>query len=142
MNTIRKQFGSPCGQAAAMVAVVSMLGACAMIDPGSTKPDIPVKITFDESHCPIGVDPDNPTVDKASNQRLAWQAVDGVGNPIDEGFTIWFDPFKGRPLTAGSKGYQKSPPFDRNTPVNVQYKYTVVGERCPEKPFDPRFFLN
>jgi hypothetical protein len=105
-------------------------------------PDIPVKITFDESHCPVGVDPDNPSVDKASNQRLVWQAVDAVGNPVGEVFTIWFDPFQGRPLTASSKGYQQSPPFDRYTPVNVQYKYTVVGERCPEKPLDPRFLLN
>jgi len=142
MNTIQKRFGSPYLQPAGLVAAVALLGACAPIPSPPGLPDIPVKITFDKSHCPTGVDPDNPSVDKASNQRLAWQGVDGVGNPIDEGFAIYFDPFKGRPLTANKKGYLRSPRFDPDTPAQVQYKYTVRGERCPGKPLDPRFFLD
>jgi hypothetical protein len=142
MNTIHKRILSNLGQAASLLAALILVGACAPLEKKGTRPDIPVNITFDQSHCPIGVDPDNPSVDKASNQRLAWQSVDGVGNPIDEGFDIYFDPFKGRPLSADSKGHKQSPPFDPFTPAKVQYKYTVVGERCPQKPLDPRFFLD
>lgn len=142
MNTIQQRITSPLGQASSLLAALVLLGACAPLEKEAALPDIPVRITFDQSHCPIGVDPDNPSVNKAKNQRLVWQAVDGVGNPIGEQFTIYFDPFRGKTLQSDKKGYEKSPPFDRDTPVNVQYKYTVVGERCPDKPFDPRFFLN
>ena len=142
MNTIPKRIGSHPGQAACLLAALVLLGACAPLEEKGGLPDIPVNITFNESHCPEKVDPENPTVNKASNQRLVWQAVDGVGKPIAEGFAIYFDPFKGRPLTANNKGYLRSPRFDSDTPAKVQYKYTVRGERCPDKPLDPRFFLD
>ena len=142
MNTIHQHFRSGHGLPAALMLGVMLLSACATDDPKSSRTDIPVNITFDETHCPTAVDPNNPNVDKASNQRLAWQAVDAAGESINEGFTIYFDPFKGGPLKANSKGFRKSPKFDPDTPVNVEYKYTVVGERCPEKPLDPRFLLN
>jgi len=142
MSKIHQRFVSPVGRAICLIALATLLGACAARVGKSSLPDIPVKITFDKAHCPIGVDPDNPSVDKSTNQRLAWQAVDGVGNPIHERFKIYFDPFKGRPLHASTKGYQRSPRFDGNTPAKVQYKYTVVGDRCLDKPHDPRFFLD
>ena len=134
MNTIHQHFRPGYGLPAALMLGVMLLSACTTDDPKSSKPDIPVNITFDETHCPTAVDPNNPTVDKASNQRLAWQAVDAAGKIINEGFTIYFDPFKGGPLKANNKGFRRSPNFDPYTPVNVEYKYTVVGERCPDKP--------
>lgn len=142
MNSSHKRPGPSGGQAAGLVAAVTLLGACAPMPEPSRPPDIPVYITFDESHCPVGVDPDNPSVDKATNQRLVWQAVDSVGKPIAETFTLYFDPFRGKTLESSARGYEKSPPFAGDTPVNVEYKYTIVGKRCPDKPLDPRFFLN
>ena len=142
MNTIHMRTGSHLGQAAGLFAALMLLGACAPLEKKGNQPDIPVNITFDGSHCPKKVDPENPTVNKADNQRLVWQAVDGAGIPIGEKFTIYFDPFRGKTLESGREGYEKSPHFDRDTPVNVEYKYTIVGERCPAEPLDPRFFLN
>lgn len=142
MNTTEKRIGPHPEQASCMLAALVLLGACAPLEEKGGLPDIPVNITFDESHCPQKVDPENPTVNKASNQRLVWQAVDGAGNPIGEKFTIYFDPFRGKTLESGREGYERSPHFDRDTPVNVEYKYTIVGERCLAKPLDPRFFLD
>jgi len=142
MNTIHMRKESHLGQAASLFAALMLLGACAPLEEKGNRPDIPVKITFNELHCPKKVDPENPTVNKADNQRLVWQAVNGAGAPIDEKFTIYFDPFRGKTLESDKKGSETSPHFDSDTPVNVEYKYTIVGERCPDEPLDPRFFLD
>ena len=139
MRNMYMQFRPPVLPAIFICGTVLLVGACA----SQTKnmlPDVPVNIGFDDSNCPTAVDPNTPvTVDKETNQRIVWQAVDKQGNPIDERYEIYFDPFKGRPLHANSKGHLRSPRFDSRTPVGVEYKYTIVGDRCLDKPLDPRF---
>ncbi len=120
-------------------AVIS-LGACAS-QPGEEEMDplvdIPVYITFDGDSCPVKVVPE--TFDITSAKRIVWQSVNASGEHIDMVYSIYFDPFKGRPLKSNPHGRKKSPPFDKKTPENVYYKYSIVGERCEDKPLDPRF---
>ena len=100
--------------------------------------DVDVTIKFD-GKCPTSVDCEYFDVSKT--RFINWKSSDGNGDSPE--FKIYFDPFKGRPI-ASSHGKKKSPPFDPDTPVNVDYKYTIVGTApdCANVALvDPRFRL-
>lgn len=101
-----------------------------------------VKITFDAQGCPLAANPD--TFDITKSKKIAWQAIDASGNPVAQSYTIYFDPFAGRPLNSKTDGQLKSPPFDKSAPATaagIEYKYSIVGVNCPNAPLDPRFLL-
>ena len=101
-----------------------------------------VMITFNAQGCPLEANP--TTFDITKSKKIAWQAIDASGNPVAQSYTIYFDPFAGRPLNSKSDGQLQSPPFDQSapaTPAGIEYKYTIVGVNCPNAPLDPRFLL-
>ena len=98
-----------------------------------------VEITFDTSGCPVSVSPNTPIeITRANGDMVKWQAVDGSGGTLNIDFDIYFDPFKGKSLNSNAQGWVQSTPVDPNTPVNVEFKYTIVGSACPTSPLDPR----
>lgn len=142
MNKTSNCMGLPFVQAAVILGAALLLVACPDKGARITLPDVPVNIVFDENGCPTTIDPNTiPTVNKASNQRIAWQAVSEDGKPLGTNYSIYFDPFKGRPIHTND-GSERSPRFDADIPVGVQYKYTIVADDCKNKPLDPRFFVN
>jgi hypothetical protein len=125
-----------------LASAAVFIGACAhsgmqgmTCPPDDLTRDLVVKIEFDDNKCPKPITCDNPGVSKA--KRVIWESSDAVGNKPD--YEIYFDPFKGQPLTS-TNGVKRSPPFDSNTPAG-EYKYTIVGTECRGKPLDPRFRL-
>ena len=102
--------------------------------------DAYVSIEFDSAGCPQLVNPPDFFVHKA--KRVIWQSVDAAGNKFPQTYEIYFDPFKGSPLRSGPSGEVKSSRFDPNAPATargIEYKYSIVGEKCKNKPLDPRF---
>ena len=124
-----------------LLAALATLAACGSNPPRPSMADVEVKIVFDAAKCPVAVDP--PTaidVSKSADQRIAWQAVQQAGGgDLDTRYEIFFDPFKGRPLKSNKKGYKRSPKIDGSTPTNVEYKYSIRGEKCSGEAYDPRF---
>lgn len=101
-----------------------------------------VKITFDAKGCPISVDPD--TFDVSKSKKIAWQGYDASGKAVSVDYTIYFDPFVGSPHKSKNDGQLKSPPFYQTAPATaagIEYKYSIVGEKCKDKPLDPHFRL-
>ena len=125
------------------VGLLALFTACGSHQVNNALPDIPVQIVFDDSHCPVAVVPDKPfDVSKQADQRIVWQAVDKKGNFVDERYEIFFDPFKGTPLRSRSQGSKRSPRVSGDSPVNVEYKYSIRGEDCDGPALDPRFRLS
>lgn len=130
------------GSTALVAATCFGLAACVQQDTKVTANDIPVNIIFDESNCPIDVDPKTPVnISKAADQRIIWQSVDKDGKKIVEDYKIYFDPFKNGHLQSNGQGFKKSPKIADDAPTGVEYKYTIEGQKCKSKPHDPRFFL-
>jgi hypothetical protein len=118
-----------------------LVTACSPAPRVAKLPDIPVNIVFD-GNCPVAVQPPTPVdVSKAADQRIKWQSVNGAGEPIDREYEIFFDPFKGSPLKSNAKGFRRSPKISGETPVNVEYKYSVRGKGCDKDAYDPRFVV-
>lgn len=128
----------------AMIGVIALFTACGSQPTSDNRPgDIPVNIVFDDSHCPIAVDPSKPfDVSKSKGQHIAWQAVNKAGKPVDERYEIFFDPFKGNPIKARSHGSVRSPKISGSSPINVEYKYSIRGEKCERGALDPRFRIS
>lgn len=102
--------------------------------------DIPVTIIF-EGPCPKTVSDNEPVLEKARRDRIVWTAQLADGTPMTEGYSIYFDPFVGRPFKdSDGNGVLESPPLNdgdnKATPPGV-YKYTVLGKNCPDYPLDP-----
>jgi hypothetical protein len=116
-------------------------------DPEQDK-GIQVTIIFDDKHCPIDVKvpepsmacekgPDDTPCLRRGKDYIVWSAVLEDGSPMKEGFSIYFDPFKGKSMEAPKhQSTIKSNKVDEDAP-EVSYKYTVVGTKCPEHPLDP-----
>ena len=121
-----------------------LLGGCAPLTKKGPPPEeVPVDIPFDSAGCPQTPD----AIDTDKGKLIVWQSVDAVtGDKIGERYEIFFDPFVGRPQRSDRNGKLKSLPFERNVPPTVgpgkvEYKYTIVGDRCKDKPLDPRLWL-
>ncbi len=113
-------------------------------EPTNTLNDVPVQIEFDAAGCPKSAKPEALGVDKA--KRIVWQSVNAAGNPINVEYVIWLDPFRGgNPLKSNANGVRKSPLFNSDAPPTrggeIEYKYTIVGTSCEDKPLDPHFRL-
>ena len=119
--------------------LLAMVGVTAY---GQTPPDdriVDVKIYFDGS-CPKSVD--RMEVDVKSNppQKVRWTAynADGSAPAPTVSFSIYFDPFVGATnADPNVDGVVTSKPVSAGVPINVVYKYTIVGSGCAT-PLDPR----
>jgi hypothetical protein len=101
-----------------------------------------VSVTFSGAGCPESVSPADFLVE--NTKLVVWQSVNADGQPTKERYEIFFDPFKGQPHKSNGNGQLKSTPFDSNAPATasgIEYKYTIVGDRCPSAPLDPGFRL-
>ncbi|MFK8048465.1 MAG: hypothetical protein AB8B81_08530 [Halioglobus sp.] len=126
-----------------LVVMPALFAACGSHHVVDNSRDITVKIVFDDAHCPVGVIPEKSIdVSKQADQRILWQAVDKKGNPVDERYEIFFDPFKGNPIRSRSHGSERSPRISADSPVDVEYKYSIRGEKCDGPALDPRFRLS
>ena len=91
-----------------------------------------IPVTFQADGCPVaGSVPDITT---SRGRTLIWQAKDQAGQNTDVTFKIYFDPIQGATLRA--QNGRVSRPIDGNAPL-VDYKYTIVSERCEAQPEDP-----
>lgn len=142
---MKTHCGGKLSTGAALMSCTVLTGACGTVDSTATRcveveqlRDVSINIRF-VNGCPQDVDKggnDNPfDVDRRS--RVIWQAVDSDGSTPE--YAIYFDPFKGGPLES-RQGVIRSRPFDSCSPA-AEYKYTIVGARCKDKPLDPRFRL-
>ena len=105
--------------------------------------EIGVTIIFD-GDCPRGVpiEEQEVTLSKVRHDYILWTAVQvdagGSTTPYEGGSRVYFDPFvSGPPLKSGRQSQLKSPKLHDDVPL-VAFKYTVVGDHCPDAPLDPR----
>lgn len=91
-----------------------------------------LRISFDASGCPLSVS--EPRLQARRGRRIVWQAVNAAGEPTRERFEIFFDPLRGSQLRA--RAGRVGRPIDRTAPI-AEYKYTVLGDRCSDRPLDP-----
>jgi hypothetical protein len=105
--------------------------------------DAKIFIEFDAIGCPLIVNPPDLYINKG--KKVQWQAVGADGANIPEVYEIFFEPFKGMKLKSG--GIHGPGKIISNeiagsaAQKGIEFKYTVVGDRCPGKPLDPRFRL-
>ncbi|MBN7796230.1 hypothetical protein [Parahaliea mediterranea] len=102
-----------------------------------------VKIELDERGCPQNVEPENVLLDFAQRRQVEWQAVDmSTGEDARASYCVYFDPFVGRSTSrCTNNGSLRSQPVDAGAPKTeegVIYKYTIVTDRCPSEPLDPK----
>ena len=111
--------------AGATLLLASLASTTAMARP------VDIRIDFDARPCPIGVDSE-PSVRKG--RQVRWQAYDHNGQPEAIAFKIYFDPINGGFIN-GQPGFAQRP-INNNVPVGL-YKYTVLGDSCPDYTYDP-----
>ncbi len=137
-NTLQSRC---CATALLALACIGLTG-CAQQKSAASVANIPVNIVFDSENCPVEVRPSSGVnISKAADQRILWQSINSAGEPIKADYWIFFDPFKNGHLKSNGKGFRKSPKISSDAPTGVEYKYTIEGQDCKAKPFDPRFFL-
>jgi hypothetical protein len=99
--------------------------------------DTDVTVTFDARGCPTGVSLDEVRMKHGGNDRVRW-----VSSPVTGGFQVFFDPFRGSPITAHSNGAKKGKTnwknLDSSAPLGVVFKYSIYNPVCPDFPLDPR----
>jgi hypothetical protein len=155
---MKKRQNSKVVPVMALFGTVALLGACA---PNSTSTQVATKCTnspanvcidiaFDSQGCPKSANPngDNQPFYVENSKRVIWQSVDNTpaANPIKAGYEIFFDPFKGQPHKSNGIG-RVSAVFDPKAPSTpaagpgIEYKYSIVGDSCKDKPHDPRFLV-
>jgi hypothetical protein len=104
----------------------------AMVSGQSRAQPIGLQITFNPAGCPLRVSASELSVPRG--KQINWIAVDEAGSAIRERFRLYFDPLQGAMLRGGNGSITR--PIDSRAPL-ADYKYTVVGDRCPEQPLDP-----
>jgi hypothetical protein len=112
----------------AVSAVPAVLLFCA----GSASAQIEIPIRFDAAGCPIAGSVSS--VGARRGNTITWQAYDQQGAKTTEAFRLYFDPLQGPTLRAPQG--QVSRAIDDAAP-RVDYKYTIVGESCEDRPLDP-----
>lgn len=114
-----------------VIGIAAGLSGCGR-EEGVEAQAVGASISFDEGGCPRAVS--LRTIKARRRQRIVWQAVDANGEMAQTPFELFFDPIRGNPLRAPAGRLSKSIDFRAPT---VEYKYTIVGLRCPDKPLDP-----
>ncbi|MFV0277299.1 MAG: hypothetical protein ACK5HY_08960 [Parahaliea sp.] len=106
-------------------------------EPPLAKRYLPVEVVFDEEGCPLSLKPAVVELSRRSAEGVEWRAV---GNE-NANFDVYFDPFG---VSAASmlreKHVVKSGPVARGAPATrqgIEYKYTILGTGCPQKPLAP-----
>ena len=99
--------------------------------------DVEVKIEFDTQQCPTDVSKKTADVKKSGPDRIKWVALDASGAAYNGGYKIYFEPFRGGKPLSTNNSELISQPVDNRVPSNVTYKYTIVGNNCPDQPLDP-----
>jgi len=102
-----------------------------------------VKIELDERGCPQKVSPEHVLLDFSERKQVEWQAVDmSTGEASREAFCVYFDPFVGKSTSrCTNNGSLRSRPVDGEAPKTAEgviYKYTIMTDRCPAEPLDPK----
>ena len=101
---------------------------------------INIKIFF-EGACPTGVSEPELEVQKQKKEQINWLAYNADGTErVDQNYAIYFDPFKNSELTSRD-GELLSPKLGESEAPIATYKYTIVGDNCPEAPHDPHIRL-
>ena len=101
---------------------------------------INMKIFFADA-CPTGVSEPDLEVEKKNKTQINWVAYNADGTErVDQDFAIFFDPFKNSELTS-NKGELLSPKLGETQAPSAKYKYTIVGNNCPDAPHDPHIRL-
>jgi hypothetical protein len=148
-----KKLGTPALPAVSLVVTALLMSALTSLataqvpapDPVTEdSPNKPVQIIFTGEPgemCPVRVLPEASLEVSKEKNKVVWRAVNEQYEEISVQYEIYFDPFTGRPLRSFNDGSLTSPPFDKKTPVTtkgIEYKYTILGDDCPDKPLDPR----
>ncbi len=84
------------------------------------------------------------TIEKNDVDKVQWTAVNTADDdkPVTTGYAIFFDPFRGQPMTDANKdGVIDSTPIHKDVPVGVEFKYTIVGDGCTGPALDPRIVV-
>jgi hypothetical protein len=96
-----------------------------------------VTVSFDGAGCPTGVDKNEVDMKHGGTDKIHW-----VSSPVTGGFQVFFDPFRGSPITAHSSGAKLGETnwknLDPSAPLGVVFKYSIYNPACPNSPLDPR----
>lgn len=101
-----------------------------------------VSIEFDEDGCPLTVNPPDFYVRK--QKKIIWQSVDENGASTSVQYKIFFAPFNNLALPSNLNGRVTTGVIAdevAKSMAKAEFKYTVVGDNCTDKPLDPRFRL-
>ncbi len=112
-----------------------------------------VIVLFDEDGCVTGtrfngVDGADPELSAGRRDKIRWLSYDPddqTGPQKGPAFTVFFTPFRQGSVTSNPNGMTPPRqvgfvPAPVSTPqIPVFYKYTIWGNECTDKPFDPRF---
>ncbi len=117
----------------------ALFTACCLGVGSSIAQAVEVKITFKADKCPDFVNVKEAQVENNGVDKVVWTAFDTSGAAYTEGYSIYFDPFRGgRPLkTTGTSNKITSQPVDNKVPTNTIFKYSVIGDECASPALDP-----
>ena len=135
-----------------LIGVLLLLGACSGENgennspPASNKPknQVDIRILFDSDDCPQSVSPNKPVnLYQSKGTYIVWTAVDQNDKPKKVAYGVYYNPFKGKSSNRHTNnGTLKSAKVDTKAPAALQkgtlYKYTILADKCPDKPLDPR----
>ncbi|MEJ2603860.1 MAG: hypothetical protein P8172_11290 [Gammaproteobacteria bacterium] len=138
-------------RASLLLAILLAVAGIVVSNQVRSQTDYDVAIVFDADACPVEVrpnadvscprNPDKSAICADRGRQIVWQSVNAADEPMSLGYEIFFDPFVGRPLDAGPTSGLVRATIRRDVPA-VEYKYTVVGDNCPDKPLDPRIIID
>ncbi len=137
---LERNVGRTTGPGPAMASLAALM---LLASGPATSAEYSLVIHFD-GECPTMVeDAGNSCGDDVEDNKACAKRKDKLvwtSKPEGKDFTLYFDPLKGGPKHKSQGGtYDRH--IDEKIPVNVEYKYTVVGKECPEKPHDPRIVI-
>jgi hypothetical protein len=140
----------PMRRASLLLAILLAVAGIVVSNQVRSQTDYDVAIVFDADACPVEVrpnadvscpgNPDKSAICADRGRQIVWQSVDAAYEPMSRGYEIFFDPFVGPSLDAGPTGQARAT-IRPGVPA-VEYKYTVVGDDCPDKPLDPRIIID
>ncbi len=99
----------------------------------------PIKVFF-QGKCPRFVDKFDLPIYAKSKKQVEWEAwnLNGTERDEDRKYSVIFDPFAGKTISATSKGKAKSNALKDDVPKGVFFKYTIVSDEDTNcAPLDP-----
>lgn len=143
--------------ATTLSAAIAMVAALFFTQSAAAAQDCKVRVAFDSNKCPVMTAGfENPrnycdgaqvsslvlSADKDEIQWVAYNA-DFTARKTDVSYKIFFDPFskaaaEAKPNRDGLTDVKKTKKSNE-IPVNVDFKYTIWSDDCPQAPLDPRF---